>query len=155
VQSGVNKLDRVAAMSDATSEKCVRSFGLVQAKRNTFQDEEGRAEHGAQFDKQVPASSLNSRPFVVTFTNTGTLEFGFCKPAQLPLDDRANRACDPSDAIAAPFAKKWWIDTSSCARAVGGRAGALLSKSIDRTAKKLYALFSLRWALGLWNGFRL
>jgi hypothetical protein len=38
--------------------------------------------------------------------------------------------------------KKWWIDTTSCARAIGGRTGALLSKSIDRTIKSLHAFFS-------------
>jgi hypothetical protein len=38
---------------------------------------------------------------------------------------------------------KWWIDTTSCAGANGGRTGALLSKNIDRTVKRsLHAFFS-------------
>jgi hypothetical protein len=38
--------------------------------------------------------------------------------------------------------KKWWIDTTSCARAIGGRTGALLSKNIDRAVKSLHAFVS-------------
>jgi hypothetical protein len=87
-------------MSDVASEKCVRSFGLVQATwatRNAFQDEVGRAEHEVLFDQQV-ASFQSEFSAVVKYTSTGTLQFEFCKPAQLPLDDRVY---DPSEEIMA------------------------------------------------------
>ena len=34
--------------------------------------------------------------------------------------------------------KKWRIDTTTCARAIGGRTGALISKNIDRTVTFLH-----------------
>jgi hypothetical protein len=40
--------------------------------------------------------------------------------------------------------KQWWIDKTSCARAIGGRTDALLSKNIDRAVKSLHASFKGR-----------
>jgi hypothetical protein len=77
-------------MSVDASDKCVRSFGFVQASwatRNTNQDEDEQAEHEARFDKLV-ASFQSEFSAVVKYTNNGTIEFEFCKPGRLPLEDR-------------------------------------------------------------------
>ena len=62
-------------MSVDASDKCVRSFGFVQASwatRNTNQDEDEQAEHVARFDKLV-ASFQSEFSAVVKYTNTGTI----------------------------------------------------------------------------------